>query len=83
MTKSEEYRELLIKELKATGNYIAENAENILSKLDYCSSFDLTLHFPSFGDRGFMPTIETHQVYFNDSAAKVYAKKDHQTFKKV
>lgn len=87
MTKSEEYRELLIKELKTTGKYITENAENIISKLDYCRDFDLSLSFPSFDEKGSLPTIEIHQVHFNDAAVKVVYKdqenKDHRTFKEA
>lgn len=85
MTRSEEYRELLIKELKATGNYITENAENIISKLDYCRDFDLTLSFPSFDEKGSLPMIKIYQVCFNDAAVTVAYRdqenKNRQTFK--
>lgn len=85
MTRSEEYRELLIKEWKATGDdyIIKENAENIVSKLDYCRDFDLSLSFPSFDEKGSLPTIGIHQVCFNDATITVRHKDQENKYQRT
>lgn len=66
---SEEFRKMLVKMVKASGQEIVDRAEELVGNGDLLSDFDIWLRFPI--DGGMMtgvPTIELSKSYLTKGA---------------
>lgn len=74
MTEND-FRELLVKTVKACGEDLIENAEDIVGDADHICSFDIHIHFPVDGLRfDGCPTYEVVREHCSKKAIDVIMK---------
>lgn len=70
--KSEEFRELLVKMVKAAGQEVIDRAEDLVGNGDLISDFDIWLRFPTDGRMlTAYPTIEVTRSHCSKEAMDV------------
>lgn len=71
--QSEDFRELLVKMVKACGQEVIDRAEDLVGNGDMITSFDIWLRFPTDGRMlDGSPTVEVSREYASKNAYDVF-----------
>lgn len=74
MTQNE-FRELLVKTVKACGEELIERAEDLVGDADHVCGFDISIHFPTDGYRfDGCPSIQVTREHCSNKAIDVIMK---------